>query len=102
MNSNLLKGVMTLNGDNITMLADYLQISRQTLSLKIDGISDFKLSEIVAICEKYHLTDVQILAIFFNEVHWDEDKRSSKNNGSDGAISTDRFTNATTTFWGCC
>lgn len=82
MNSKLLKGFMAMNNDNITTLADYLRVSRQTLSLKIDGISEFKLHEMVAICERYNLNQAQFLEIFFNEVKWENDsQRSSKDNG---------------------
>lgn len=66
MNSNLLKSVMVLNGDNIKTLALKLNLSRQTLSLKIDGINDFKLSEVKKICEIYELTSCEMLRIFFN------------------------------------
>lgn len=65
MNSNLLKSKMVLHGDNITTLADKLDVSRQTLSLKIDGISDFKLSEVKKIRLMYHLTDEEMLEVFF-------------------------------------
>lgn len=65
MNSNLLKSVMVLNGDNIKTLSQKLNVSRQTLSLKIDGYSDFKLSEVKKICVLYELTENQMLQIFF-------------------------------------
>jgi len=66
MNSKLLKSVMLLNDDNITTLSLKLGISRQTLSLKIDGLSDFKLSEVKEICKMYELTESEMLQIFFN------------------------------------
>lgn len=65
MNSQLLKSVMVLNGDNISKLADKLNVSRQTLSLKIDGYSDFKLKEVKTICMLYRLSHCQMLEIFF-------------------------------------
>lgn len=77
MNSNLLKSIMVLNSDNITTLATKLNVSRQTLSLKIDGISDFKQSEICAIVKMYGLTKDEVLEIFFKEITCDECKRSS-------------------------
>lgn len=66
MNTNLLKSIMVLNGDNIKTLAQKLQMSRQTLSLKIDGINDFKLSEVKKICKIYELTENEMLKVFFN------------------------------------
>lgn len=66
MNTNLLKSIMVLKGDNITMLAGKLGMSRQTLSLKIDGLSDFKLSEVKKICVLYELSHCEMLNVFFN------------------------------------
>ena len=57
---------MVLNGDNIKSLASKMELSRQTLSLKIDGINDFKLSEVKEICGLYELTEKEMLQIFFN------------------------------------
>ena len=68
MNSNLLKSVMVLHEDNIKTLSEKLNVSRQTLSLKIDGISDFKLSEVRKICLIYELTEKEMLQIFFGGV----------------------------------
>lgn len=68
MNTNLLKSIMVLNGDNIKTLALKLNLSRQTLSLKIDGINDFKLSEVKKICKLYELTEKEMLQIFFGGV----------------------------------
>lgn len=65
MNSNLFKSIMVLHGDNIKTLARKLKVSRQTLSLKIDGISDFKLSEVKKICALYELTEKEMLKVFF-------------------------------------
>lgn len=65
MNSQLFKSIMVLNSDNITTLAAKLNVSRQTLSLKIDGISEFKLSEVKKICEMYGLSNCEMLQIFF-------------------------------------
>lgn len=57
---------MLLKDDNITTLSLKLGISRQTLSLKIDGLTDFKLSEVKEICKMYELTESEMLQIFFN------------------------------------
>ena len=65
MNSKLLKSVMVLNDDNITTLAKKLGVSRQTLSLKIDGYSEFKPSEIYNISQVYNLSVYDVYEIFF-------------------------------------
>ena len=56
---------MVLNDENLTHLANGIGMCRQTLSLKIDGISDFKLSEIKKICDRYQLTNDEIINVFF-------------------------------------
>lgn len=65
MNSKLLKSVMVLNDDNITTLSKKLGVSRQTLSLKIDGINEFKPSEICVIGKLYNLSVYEVYEIFF-------------------------------------
>lgn len=67
MNSKLLKSVMVLNDDNVTTLAQKLGITRQTLSLKIEGYNDFKQSEICTIKNLYNLSRDEIFEIFFKE-----------------------------------
>ena len=69
MNAKLLKSIMVLNDDNLLTLSTYLGLSRQTLSLKIDGISDFKLNEVRMIRDKYKLTDSETIEIFFGGHH---------------------------------
>ena len=66
-NANMLKSKMVLHGDNMSMLADYLGISRQTLTLKVSGVNDFNQSEIKMIIMKYNLTPEDTEAIFFGE-----------------------------------
>jgi len=68
MNSKLLKSVMVLNDDNVTTLAQKLGLTRQTLSLKIDGYSDFKQSEISMISKIYNLSRNEMFEIFFKEL----------------------------------
>ena len=68
MNSKLLKSVMVLNDDNVTTLAQKLGITRQTLSLKIDGINEFKPSEICVISQLYKLSVYDVYEIFFKEL----------------------------------
>lgn len=67
MNSKLFKSVMVLNDDNVTTLAQKLGVTRQTLSLKIDGYNDFKLSEICTIKSLYNLSRDELFEIFFKE-----------------------------------
>lgn len=69
MNKKKLKSIMTLNSDTGQTLADYLGISRSTLSAKINETNgaEFTQSEITAIKEKYKLTADEIEIIFFNK-----------------------------------
>ena len=64
---NLFNSKMALFNDNLTTLADYLGISRQTLSLKLDNKSDFTQSEIKKIAIRYHLTPDEVNEIFFGD-----------------------------------
>ena len=58
---------MALNGDNGGDLAKYLQISRTTLSAKMNETNgaEFTQNEICRIKEKYSLTSNEIDEIFF-------------------------------------
>jgi transcriptional regulator with XRE-family HTH domain len=60
-----LKSHMVLSNDTITSLAEYLGLSRQTLSSRMNGHSPFKTDEIVLIADKYNLSSDEIIAIFF-------------------------------------
>ena len=68
MDTNKLKSKMAFYGDTGKELANYLQISRSTLSSKINETngSEFTQSEILKIKEKYHLSSNEIDEIFFN------------------------------------
>lgn len=67
MNKKLLRSIMVLHGDNNATLSEYLGISKQSFSAKInENKSEFKKEEIAKICEKYDLTAEQIKEIFFN------------------------------------
>lgn len=67
MNKALLKSFMVLNGDTISDLAEFLHISPQSVSGKINERgTEFKQGEIFAIKERYGLTADQVEAIFFN------------------------------------
>ena len=65
-NSKLLRSKMVLFGDTNESLADALNISRQSLSAKINNKSDFWQSEIKFIITRYELTPEEIEQIFFN------------------------------------
>lgn len=60
-----LRSFMVLHEDTMETLANYLGISRQTLSGRMNGRSPFKLSEIMLIADKYKLKSNDILEIFF-------------------------------------
>lgn len=67
MNGAMLKSIMVLNGDTIRNLAEYLDISPQSVSDKInERNTEFKQGEIAMIKERYNLSADQIDAIFFN------------------------------------
>lgn len=57
---------MVLHGDGNKELAEYLGISEQSVSAKInENGTEFKQGEIAKIIERYNLTAEQIEAIFF-------------------------------------
>ena len=67
MNVPLLKSVMALHNDTNKDLANYLRITEQSLSNKInERDTEFKQGEIAAIKERYDLTAEQVEQIFFN------------------------------------
>lgn len=67
MDVNKLKSKMALNGDTGGDLAKYLQISRTTLSAKMNETNgaEFTQNEIYKIKEKYSLTSNEVDEIFF-------------------------------------
>jgi len=67
MNVPLLRSVMALHNDTNKDLANYLRITEQSLSNKInERDTEFKQGEIAAIKERYDLTAEQVEQIFFN------------------------------------
>lgn len=66
MNKNMLESAMKAFGDTGETLSNYLNISRSTFSLKLNGKNDFTLSEMTAIKQRYSLSCEQIDAIFFS------------------------------------
>lgn len=68
MNRRLFKSVMALNGDNQKDLSEFLGITEQTFSRKLNENNDngFSQSEIKKIVQKYKLDADQISQIFFS------------------------------------
>lgn len=52
-------------GDTQRTVADALNVSDQTISDKINGLSDFKQSEIKTLIDRWELTPDQVDEIFF-------------------------------------
>jgi DNA-binding transcriptional regulator YiaG len=66
MNKELLRSFMVLNGDTNRDLAEFLDISEQSVSAKInENGTEFKQGEIAAIRQRYNLTADQVTNIFF-------------------------------------
>lgn len=66
MRKEVLRSIMVLHGDTNKDLADYLGISEQSVSNKInENGTEFKQGEIARIKTKYNLTSDQVDHIFF-------------------------------------
>lgn len=66
MNSKLLRSFMVLNGDTNATLADYLGITEQSVSNKInENGTEFKQGEIAKIKARYNLESEMVDRIFF-------------------------------------
>lgn len=65
MNKAMLESKMKLFGDTGGSLADYLGISRSTLSAKINAKAEFTQKEISLIKTRYNLTADEVDGIFF-------------------------------------
>lgn len=66
MKKEQLRSIMVLHGDTNKDLADYLGISEQSVSNKInENGTEFKQGEIARIKAKYNLSSEQIDSIFF-------------------------------------
>lgn len=66
MKKELLRSIMVLHGDTNRDLADYLGISEQSVSNKInENGTEFKQGEISRIKERYNLSSEQVDSIFF-------------------------------------
>jgi predicted transcriptional regulator len=68
MKKELLRSIMVLHGDTNKDLADYLGITEQSVSNKInENGTEFKQGEIKRIRTRYNLTSEQVDLIFFAE-----------------------------------
>lgn len=63
---NVFFSKMALHEDSVEDIAEYLGISRQTLSNKTEGKSEFKRDEIDAIISRYNLTPEETHEMFFS------------------------------------
>ena len=66
MKVNVFNSKMALFSDTFESLSEYLGISRQTLSMKINGKTEFKRDEIDKIIIRYKLTPEETHEIFFS------------------------------------
>ena len=68
MKKEMLRSIMVLHGDTNKDLADYLGISEQSVSNKInESGTEFKQGEIARIKARYNLSSDQVDRIFFAE-----------------------------------
>lgn len=65
MNKNAFRSIMVRHGDTQRDVAVALNITEQTVGDKINGVSEFKQSEIKIIIQRYGLTPAQVDEIFF-------------------------------------
>lgn len=66
MNKNLFRSIMVLNGDTNATLAEFLGISEQSVSNKInENGTEFKQGEIAKIKARYNLSSEKVDEIFF-------------------------------------
>ena len=66
MNKNAFKSLIILKGDTQKDVADALGVTEQTVGDKLNGVSDFKQSEIKILIDRYDLTPEQVNDIFFD------------------------------------
>ena len=67
MNKPLMKAVIVKNNDTQGSLAKALDLPQSALSHRINGIVDFRLSEINCIRKRYNLTAEETVEIFFDQ-----------------------------------
>lgn len=67
MNHELLKDTIQDRGIKVSVLADKIGISRQSLHMKLNGERTFDQGEIMAIKVNLRLSDEEFMTIFFND-----------------------------------
>lgn len=67
MNNEKLKEVIQDSGIKVSVLADKIGISRQSLHMKLNGERNFDQGEIMSLKAYLHLSDEQFIEIFFND-----------------------------------
>lgn len=65
MNKNIFRSVMVYNNDTQKDVAQALGVTEQTVSDKINGVSDFKQSEIKILIDRWNLDLKKVDEIFF-------------------------------------
>ena len=64
-NTELLRDVINKSGLTITFISDKMGLTREGLYNKLNGLSEFKASEIVRLSEILHLSSEKREKIFF-------------------------------------
>lgn len=65
MNIKLLRAKMALKGDyDLTPLMELLELSRPAVTARVNGETDWKLSEMRKIIQKYGITEEEVFDIF--------------------------------------
>ena len=64
-NTSKLKGRITEKGYNLTSFSEAVHISRPCLRKRINGLADFKASEIEKICEVLEISRSDMCSYFF-------------------------------------
>lgn len=67
MNHALLRDTIQDRGIKVSVLADKIGISRQSLHMKLNGERTFDQGEIMAIKVNLRLSDEEFMTIFFND-----------------------------------
>ena len=67
MNNEKLKEVIQDSGVKVSVLADKIGISRQSLHMKLNGERNFDQGEIMSLKTYLHLSDEQFIEIFFTD-----------------------------------
>lgn len=65
-NIEMLKSAMEASGMKVTAIAEKSGICRETLYNRLNGVGEFRLSEIVGLTDALQLSDAQRDQIFFS------------------------------------